>query len=60
MDFLYHKVLIARLLSCLSIPLNLNRLLFNLIAIEIVEGNLSIFKTSHLQIADIIYISRIL
>ena len=60
MNLLNHEMLIAGLLRGLRIPFNLYKLLFNLVTVQIVEGNLSLLYPAQLHIADIIYISRML
>ena len=59
MDLFHHEMLEAGLFCCFCIPLNRFHLFLDLFAIQIVECNLALADTSHLQVADIIYISCI-
>ena len=60
MDFLHHEVLEAGLLRRLGIPLNLHRFLGDLVAVQVVEGDLPRAQPGHLQIADVVHRAGVL
>ncbi len=59
MDFLHHKMLKAGLFGCLGIPFDFRQLLFDRLLVHIVERNLALSQTCHLQVTDIINLTGI-
>ena len=54
MDFLEHEVGVAALLGRFGVPLNLHRLLFDLLAVDVVKVDGAGRQLRHLQVADVV------
>ena len=59
-DLLHHEVLVAALVGCLGGESDLNLLLLDHIAVEVVENSFAGREPAHLQVADIVDLIRVL
>ena len=59
MDLLDHEMFVSCFFCCLGIPFNDFHFLLDLIAVQIVEGDLSLFHTCHFHVADVINVPGI-
>ena len=57
MNLLHHEMLVAGFLGSLGIPLNLHKLLLNLVTIKIVKGCLALSHAGHFHVADVVYVA---
>ena len=53
-NLFHHEMLKTGLLSCFGIPFDLHRLFFDLVAVQVIEGDSSLLQPGQLQVADVI------
>ena len=59
MDFFHHEMLKTALFSCFCIPFNLGGLLFDFIAVQVIEMRLTRRQLCKLKVADVIHIASV-